>query len=227
MIAFHILWDLDYYGLSPLDQQVYGFAQYVPMMFFSIVGICLVLSSQHKKPWQLITRGFLIFGAGMVITAVTMVFLPDKPVTFGVLHCIGVSIILSTIFIRFKAYNILIAPVFILIGIIINGHYVENPALWQLALGVHPQDLWRYTVDYFPVFPWFGVTLFGMGLGSILYKDGKRQFKFPDLTPYLPVRIMSALGKKSLLIYLVHQPLLIGMIKLPQIISVLSGILSL
>ncbi|MCX6666211.1 MAG: heparan-alpha-glucosaminide N-acetyltransferase domain-containing protein, partial [Euryarchaeota archaeon] len=84
MILFHILWDLDYYGLSPLDQQIYGFAQYVPMVFFSLVGICLVLSSQHKKPWQNISRGLLVFGAGMLITAVTMVFLPDKPVTFGV-----------------------------------------------------------------------------------------------------------------------------------------------
>ena len=102
MIAFHILWDLDYYGLSPLDQQIYGFGQYVPPVFFSLVGICLVISSQHRRPWELISRGILIFSAGMVITAVTMVVLPDKPVTFGVLHCIGISIILSTLFIRYS-----------------------------------------------------------------------------------------------------------------------------
>lgn len=86
-------------------------------------------------------------------------------------------------------------------------------------LGFHQQNLWRYTVDYFPLFPWFGVVLFGVGLGAILYKDGKRQFKFPDLSRYLPVRVVSAIGRRSLLVYLVHQPILVGLINYQAILS--------
>jgi uncharacterized membrane protein len=212
MIFFHLLWDLDYFGLFNFDRGLYSYSAYFPTIFFVLVGICLVISSQNKTQNQLIFRGVWIFGIGIIISVISTVIIPDKPITFGVLHCIGCSIILSTFFIRFKAYNLFFAPFLILAGIIIGNFYVENPTYLHLAVGLHQENLWAYTVDYFPLLPWFGVTLLGLGLGNILYKDGKRQFKFPDISHLIPVRLISLLGKNSLVIYLLHQPVIAGII---------------
>ncbi len=211
-IFFHLLWDLDYYGLSQFDKEMYSYGAYFPTIFFVLVGVCLVISSQHRTTGQLLFRGAWIFGIGLIITAVTTVIIPDKPVTFGVLHCIGISIILSTFFIKFKAYNLVIAPFLILGGILIGNFYIQDPSFLHLAIGLHQENLWAYTVDYFPLLPWFGVTLLGLGAGNILYKDGKRQFTFPDISHLKPVKAMSLLGKNSLIIYLLHQPVIAGTI---------------
>jgi uncharacterized membrane protein len=101
---------------------------------------------------------------------------------------------------------------------------IQEPNVLLLTIGIHQPELWRYTVDYFPIFPWFGVVLFGMALGGILYKDGKRQFPFPDISKYVPVRIVSWFGKNSLTIYLAHQPIIAGTILYvyPYVLPIIS-----
>lgn len=212
MIFFHLIWDLDYYGLSQVNKEMYSYGGYFPTIFFILVGICLVISSQHKTTYQLLFKGLWIFMIGLIITAITIIIIPDKPVTFGVLHCIGISIILSTIFIRFKVYNLIIAPLFIIGGLIISNLHIKDPSLLHLAFGLHQKNIWITTVDYFPLLPWFGVILLGLGIGNILYKNGKRQFIFPDISYIIPVKAISWLGKNSLIIYLVHQPVIAGTI---------------
>lgn len=212
MVVFHLLWDLDYYGLSPLDQKVYGIGQYFPIIFFGLVGICLVISSQHRTQLQIFFRGVWILVIGFSITLVSMVVIPNKPITFGVLHCIGISIIISSFFVKRKLNAFYPGVICIVAGLLISMWQVQNPSMIQLALGIHQQDLWRYTVDYFPLLPWFGVVLIGIAMGKILYRDGKRQFPFPDISKIIPVRVASVLGRNSLVIYLVHQPVIAGTI---------------
>ena len=210
MVVVHLMWDLDYYGLSPLDRQLYWYAQFCPVIFFTLVGICLVLSARHKTRLQLMSRGLLILVIGFIITGISMIVIPDKPVTFGVLHCIGLSIILSALLVKTKINLLYPAIAVICFGFVTELFHTQTPSMLQLILGFHQADLWRYTVDYFPIFPWFGVVLLGMAMGAVLYKDGKRQFPFPDLSKYIPVRMASWLGKYSLPIYLVHQPIIAG-----------------
>ena len=222
MISFHFLWDLDYYGVRSLNAQMWQFKEIGAPVFFILVGICLVVSknknsikpsSEQKKYNQhLILRGLKIFGLGMIITIVTMIIIPNRPVLFGVLHCIGLSIILCIPFLRFKSYNILFAILLILTGFLLGQYTIENPTVFHLALGLHQANIWSYTIDYFPLFPWFGVTLLGIALGDILYKDNKRRFIFPDLSKYKPVYMFSWMGQHSLTIYLLHQPLIAGVL---------------
>ena len=73
-------------------------------------------------------------------------------------------------------------------------------------LGIHPASFW--SVDYEPLFPWMGCVLIGMGLGEYLYHDGLRQFVVPDI-PGIIVQPLAFLGRHSLLIYLIHQPIII------------------
>ncbi len=66
-----------------------------------------------------------------------------------------------------------------------------------------------YSVDYFPVFPWFGVFLIGIFLGNVLYPKYERRIQIPDLSRFFVVRFFCFLGRHSLTIYLLHQPILI------------------
>jgi uncharacterized membrane protein len=109
-----------------------------------------------------------------------------------------------------KTIQVYAASVFIALGWFMELWQVQSPNILQLAIGIHQANLWQSTVDYFPMFPWFGIVLMGMAVGNVLYKDGKRQFPFPDLSKYVPARFMSWVGKHSLAIYLAHQPIIAG-----------------
>jgi len=230
MVFLHIMWDLDYFGLVPLNQDIYQFQKIVPSIFFILVGICLTVTYNRSIKKQvnyngktyshLIKRGFKILILGLIISIVTLIFIPEKPIFFGVLHCIGLSIILAVPFLKLKNYNILIAPLFILVGIAFSNFTIENPNILHLILGIHQANVGQFTIDYFPILPWFGVILLGIGLGNIIYCNGdKRRFRLPDLTKYRSITTISWLGKNSLSIYLIHQPLIAGTITFFTFIS--------
>jgi uncharacterized membrane protein len=219
MILLHLLWDLDYFGILPLNKNFYSLNIIVPVMFFLLVGICQAVNnnkyqSQPKKMYlRTIQRGLWVLNLGILFTLLTAVFLPDRPILFGVLHCIGCCIILSVPFLKLKSLNIVFGILIILAGSVIGTIFTgENANIFQLAVGIHQSDIAAHTIDYFPIIPWLGVCLLGIALGNILYKDNKRRFPLPDLSKYKPTKIFSWLGQHSLAIYLLHQPVIAGVL---------------
>ena len=95
-------------------------------------------------------------------------------------------------------------------GLLFAGLHINNPTIIHFVIGIHPADVWRFTVDYFPLLPWFGVTLLGIAIGDIIYCGDKRRFRIPDLSKYKPAKFVSWIGRHSLEIYLLHQPIIAG-----------------
>jgi uncharacterized membrane protein len=219
MIVLHLLWDLDYFGLLPLNNNFYSLNIIVPVMFFLLVGICQAVNNnkyrhQPKKMYlKTFQRGLWVLNLGMLFTLLTTVLLPERPIFFGVLHCIGCCIILSSLFLKFTTTNVIIAALVIITGLEL-GIFVSTdaPNILQLAIGIHQPDVTAHTIDYFPILPWFGVCLLGITLGNILYKDNKRRYPLPDVSQFKPTKLFSWLGQHSLAIYLVHQPLIAGVL---------------
>lgn len=223
MILGHMLWNLDFYGIAPLDRGVYSALQMIaPNLFFLLVGICVVVGLKKKELKgiaavnnyykHLFIRGLKIFCLGMLLTVATMIVLPDKPILFGVLHCIGFSIVLTIPFLKYRNYTILFSLIIILSGSVVSQYVVNKPTIFHLAFGLHQKNIWSYTVDYFPLIPWFGICLLGVVIGDWLYCGDCRRFRFPDLSKYRPVKICSWIGQHSLGIYLLHQPILAGLL---------------
>ena len=223
MVIGHLFWDLDYFGLAPMNNAYYNvLSKTVPPLFFLLVGISLVVSrkkmeSQYytdEKEYNkhILVRGLKIFCFGMFLTIFSLLFIPDRPVFFGVLHCIGISIVLSLPFLKYRKYALLFGLFIVFAGILIAHYPMDNPSLVHFAIGFQPAEIWRYTVDYFPLLPWFGLALIGISIGDWLYCGNIRAFKMPDLSKYRPTKIFQWAGQHSLGIYLIHQPVIAGII---------------
>ncbi len=223
MILLHLVWDLDYFGIFKLNTQFYQSNVVVQVLFFSIVGVCQSLKSDKEpltddqrraKTWKIAKRGLYILGLGMIISLVTFIIMPDRPIFFGVLHCIGLSILLSIPLIRLREKAILVAVPCIIAGIVLGHIVVQNPSYLQLIIGLHQADIMNHTIDYFPILPWFGVSMLGVAVGSMLYKNNTRQFRFPDLSSTTLTKFCSWCGRHTLSIYLLHQPVIAGVLYL-------------
>jgi uncharacterized membrane protein len=97
----------------------------------------------------------------------------------------------------------------------ILGAYLKGFAFnffWLSWLGFRPAQF--YSVDYFPLLPWFGVVLMVIFFGNLLYSDYSRRFQLVDLSFFSGIKVLCFLGKHSLLIYLLHQPLIIAVLYL-------------
>jgi len=225
MVFGHVLWDLDYFGIIPMNNWIYSMLQQtVPPLFFLLVGIGLVVSKkkiENKSPEKqnlffkiLFKRGLKVIGIGMLLTLFSLLFLPETPVIFGVLHCIGTSIILSIPFLKYKEYSLLVGVVILLIETELAKINFSNPSIFHLIIGMQPAEVWKYTVDYFPLMPWFGICLLGIVIGDILYCGDERGFRMPNIEKYKPVKLFSWAGQHSLAIYLIHQPIIAGTISI-------------
>ena len=176
-------------------------------IFLVISGVSATLGSRTLR------RGLQVFACGMICTAVTagmyLLDLADSSIViyFGVLHCLGVCMVLWHRLRRLPGWSVtLLGLVLTIAGLILGRLYLD--VHWTLIpLGFCPA--WFYSSDYFPLLPNLGFFLLGAALGRVLYRQ--KQTRFPGVSPQLPpIRLLTALGRHSLLVYLLHQPLLAG-----------------
>ncbi|MDD1701414.1 MAG: DUF1624 domain-containing protein [Methanoregula sp.] len=214
MIVFHTVFDLSFFALIPFNVSE-GFWRYfayaTATLFLLVAGISLTIS--HDRAAQYLNRGGLvkkflirgagIFACGLLVTVATWWYLHEGYVIFGILHLIGIAVMLSPLFFRFRTWNAIIGLVFIVLGWFFAT--VPGPA-GLLVFGIHPLTFW--SVDYTPIFPWMGIILIGMAAGEFFYPGGNRKFQFPDL-PQPVITPVTFLGRHSLVMYLVHQPVII------------------
>ena len=211
MVTFHTLYQLDYFDIYSVNVHSgfwWWFARVTAGTFVFVVGISLSISyAKSPKISRFLLKGLKVFVWGLAITLVTWIFMRDEYVIFGILHFIGTAIILGYFFIRFRFLNLALGVACIATGVYLHG--LNFSFRWLLWMGFTPQAF--RTADYIPLLPWFGVVLLGIFCSKLLYPGGKRRFKIPE--SYNPVtRSLCFLGRHSLLIYIIHQPILLAIL---------------
>lgn len=208
MILFHIIFDLkDLYGFDIEYQS--GFYYYVgkaaAILFMLISGISCNLSRSNTK------RGLKVLGIALVITVVTHLYGQGLGIKFGILHFLGLSMLISPILKKASNIVLLVLAVLpIIIGNIFTSIIMPNDYFFIFNLISS-----NFTSsDYYPLIPWIGVFIFGIVLGRLLYKEKKSVFRFS-----LNENIISMAGKHTLIVYVIHQPLIL------LILSLLSKLL--
>lgn len=184
------------------------FPRLIAGTFIFLAGMSLTLSiSKHGAGFRkFLLRGAKIFGCGLLVTLATWLYLGRGFVVFGILHFIGLATVLAYPFRKGTRTNLLLAGAFLAAGALLSGRSVNFP--WLLLLGIPPEGF--YTVDYFPFVPWFGVILAGIACGNLLYPQGSRSFRMPNLPESRLAKALSYLGRNSLVVYLAHQPALMA-----------------
>lgn len=212
MVAVHLLYDLaGLYGLQ--FGAAFAFLQnWGGVLFVLISGICATLGSRTVR------RGLTVFGCGMVCTLVTAgvyrLGLADAGIVirFGVLHCLGLCMILFPPLKKLPAWALGAAGAALAaLGMAFFNIRVESPYLFPLGL-VTKQFR---SADYFPLLPFFGFFLLGAALGKLLYRKKATLFPKTD-SGALPIRFLTRCGRAALPIYLLHQPLLMLLLYLLQ-----------
>jgi uncharacterized membrane protein len=142
-----------------------------------------------------VKRAAKLGAVALLISAATWLYSPEGFIRFGIIHMIAVSTLIAPFFLRFGKLNIVIGLAIILAGL--QAHYTDNGFLFWLG----PIRYDYMAFDHYPLVPWFGLVLIGLELG-------KRIGSWKKIVPVNG--LLSLLGRNSLLIYIIHQPLLIA-----------------
>lgn len=214
MVGYHLLFDLgEFRGVKRFlgfSTDLSGAAWTVVQLSFA--GLFVVLSGiSSTLSRSNVRRGLRLLALSLGVTAVTYAFDSSSTVYFGILQCLALSMLIyGAAFV--KAGPVACAAA----GALVLGLGAALPALvagasirfdWLLPLGIHSPEFASY--DYFPLVPWLGVFLAGAGLGKWAYASGR------SLLPLSPGEtLINVAGRHSLLIYLVHQPVIMGILYL-------------
>lgn len=219
MMLYHGMWDVVF--LFGVVQKWYtgrpGFVwqQSICWVFILLSGFCLPLG---HHPFR---RGAVVFGAGALVTAVTLLFLPEDVVWFGVLTLLGSSMLLTA------ALDPLLRRVPPAVGVAVSallfwGTYPTMNGFWNLPGGrlALPQALYAswptayfgfmpksfFSTDYFPLLPWLFLFWAGYFLHHLVGRGRLAPLRRSVCPP------LGWMGRHSLVLYLLHQPVILGVL---------------
>ncbi|CAN5725528.1 heparan-alpha-glucosaminide N-acetyltransferase [soil metagenome] len=224
MVIYHTTYDLDVLGGYSI-QSTSGFwmlfADITAGLFLFLVGVSLAIcrARTSQTGWRLfgkyLARGLRVLAYGMILTGVFLV-LDMGVVAFGILHLIGVSIILAYPFLSLRFANLVLGTLIFAAGQYVLAQDLTSESVWLLPFGVLPEGVMM--PDYRPLLPWFGVVLIGLSFGNVVYASGLRPAGLANRAPLLAKPLLP-LGRNSLFIYLIHQPIIVALLAVSGIVD--------
>jgi uncharacterized membrane protein len=195
MIIFHIFFDLNNFNYMKIDffknPLWWGLPRLIVFLFFLSVGLSLGITHARgirwKKFWPRLIKISLF---AFLISLVTFILFPDKWIYFGTLHCIAFCSLLALPFLRLPTLALSLCLILFLPSIFLH---------WDLPWPTFN----HYSMDYISPFPWFGAV----ALGIYLFHRDFHKLETPNWPLF---RFFRKMGKNSLKIYLIHQPVIFG-----------------
>jgi uncharacterized membrane protein len=214
MAMYHLTWDMADFQLVtptlPFSPPMRLFSHVVASAFLALVGISLALAHPQKLNLPAFWRRLgIVGGAAALVTAASFVFAPGETIWFGILHCIAAASLVALPFIETPATASLVAgAAAIAIPFFVQTSLFNPPALLWLGLGTALPN----TVDWRPLLPWAGVVFLGLAIGRTppVMKSLISPARWRPKSPLS--RAICFGGRHSLAVYLVHQPILIGLV---------------
>jgi uncharacterized membrane protein len=203
MIILHILYDLEEFYGAPINYSggiVNVVGKIVASLFIFISGLSTNFSRSSFK------RGVIVFFSAMLVTLISYFFNPEIYVVFGILHFIGICMIVSPLLKKIPTASlfilsfVLVSTVFVIPHIHVSGNYL-------FMFGIYNRDF--FSADYYPLLPWSWLFVAGMASGRLIYRQKKSIFKFS-----VNDNLINIIGRNSLIVYLVHQPVVLALLTL-------------
>jgi uncharacterized membrane protein len=220
MTAFHFCFDLNYFGWIH-QNFLYDLLwtrqrTAIVSLFLFCAGLGQAVAYVQGQGWGRFWRRWAqVAGCALLVTAGSAVMFPDSFIYFGVLHGIAVMLVIARLTAGWGAWLWLAGGVAILLPLSAvrvhasfgNLHLLNEPWLnWVGFVSLKP-----VTQDYVPLLPWLGVMWWGLAAGQWLLRREPQVVQGAIARPMAP---LAWLGRWSLSWYMLHQPVMIGVLML-------------
>lgn len=214
MAVFHFCFDLNHFGWLQPRQNFYADPFWtlqrtaIVSLFLFCAGMSQAVALHAGQSWSRFWRRWLqIAGCAVLVSAGSAWMFPGSWISFGVLHGIALMLVLTRL-----AGPRLPGPALLALGglLVLLPFFIVHPIFdsrltnW-VGLVTHKP----VTEDYVPLLPWWGVMLWGLAAGRWLLRA--RPGWLGGAVPGAG-RPLAALGRWSLTFYMLHQPVLIGLL---------------
>jgi uncharacterized membrane protein len=217
MIVYHFIYDLNYFGWVSLrmlsDQPWVGWRAGIVTQFLLLVGVGLVLRTSFKPGladfWR---RWAQIAGAALLVSVGSAAVFGPRFIWFGILHFVAAALVLARPLVRLGPWNVLLGIAVIALGLLYSHPMFNDTPANILGLVTRKPK----TEDYVPLLPWFGVVLIGAGLAAMWQRRGWSVVPALRRLNDQPPQLLLLLGTWALTVYLLHQPILMGVLWLAR-----------
>ena len=208
VVVYHIFYDLT--AIFDVNIPIFnaGIIDFLKYFFITLIIVISGISSNFSR--SNLKRGLKILPFAIVITLVTYFFMPSELIIFGILHFFAFAMILYALVEKLVSY----IPT--VLGLVITGLlYIFTLNLYDNVKGV-PNSFLLYllgfntghtSADYFPLMPWFFAFLFGAILGRYFKENKAPEIFYKNTIPPL-----AFIGRHTLVIYILHQPIVYGVL---------------
>lgn len=217
MVLYHTAFDLSFFFAVPLDPFAGGWfllQRVTATLFLLLVGTGFAISfgrmvrrraGRSAMLRKYSGRSLWLFACAALVSVATYFVAGDQYVRFGALHLIATAVLLLPFLMPLKEWNVLLAAIIFVLGRWISGITVTTSLFFPL--GLTPAGF--ASVDYLPLVPWLAPVLLGAALGNFLYN---RSFLARHLPKNRFTSLLGLPGRHALLLYLVHQPVVLGLL---------------
>jgi uncharacterized membrane protein len=218
MASYHFTWDLELFGYLEPGTATQGlwkiYARGIASSFLFLAGFSLYLAHSRGINWPSFRKRFaMIAGAAVLISVATAIATPEGMIFFGILHNIAAASLIGLLFLRLPIIvTLIVAATALAAPFYLTADIFSTP--WLLWVGLSPVT--PRSNDYVPILPWLTPFLLGLTAAKIALPAGwLDRFR----TPSHPRNPLALAGKHSLAFYLIHQPILVGLVYLASLVA--------
>lgn len=223
MIGHHLMYDIHYIFGYPYFSWLFGpvmESTYHPLIYILFLGVAGISSSFSRNNLKRASRLALIaLGLTLVTSLISVMLKTDFYILWQVIHCLALCTLLSAWLEKSKISEKAKLVIFILLGFLIL-FFIPNifeafdlsrqGTPWLLPFGIgYLRPEVPGMLDYLPLIPYSGCFFIGNALGKIIYPQGVVKKQYCTGKIFKPLALM---GRRALIIYAVHQPILIALI---------------
>ena len=213
MVFYHFSYDLTYFQLVKFDFYRDPFwlnlRTLIVSLFLGLVGVSLVLATERGiNRRRYFKRLGLLVLFSLAISINSYFMFPGRTIVFGILHFIAFASVVGLLFVRWPGVSLVVGLGIITLDRIYQHAFFDQAWVHWLGLMTHKPA----TEDYVPVIPWFGVVLIGIFIGHQLQRAPALKFVRTWQSNNFLIRGLALAGRHSLLIYVLHQPILLGLL---------------
>lgn len=215
MMLYHLVWDFEFFGLIEkgvaASPPMRGLSHAIASSFLILAGVSVALAHRGSFKAAAFRKQFIkIALAAAAVTLATAYAWPQAPITFGILHAMALGVLATAPFAK-APWGLTMAAALALIAAPMVAHSptFDAPAIQWIGLGTDEPA----ALDWRPALPWTGVMLLGLALArsprgqSFLVRADAFQASDDAIS-----RALAWLGRRTLPIYLLHQPVLFGVL---------------